>query len=153
MRSKTCWFQLIFQYKNTKLLLLFSIITPWYKLLWQHTKTKAERKSVGIFEIFAFCRKSQRRASGPGEPCWGYVSIWEFVVFKPLSYCFEETIGYDVNTLFARPPVTRIIKPNDITKNVKKSLLSSTEHFMDWKLQTDENTPKSWHIIPCLIFT
>ena len=30
MRSKTCQFQYIFKYRNTELLLLFSIITPWF---------------------------------------------------------------------------------------------------------------------------
>ena len=40
----------------------------------------------------------------------------QFVVFKPLSYCFEETIGFDVKALFARPPVPRLIKPGDIIK-------------------------------------
>ena len=41
---------------------------------------------------------------------------FQFVVFKPLSYCFEETIGYDVKTFFARLAVLRLFKPGDITK-------------------------------------
>ena len=41
---------------------------------------------------------------------------YSFVVFKPLSYCFEETIELDVKALFARPPVLRPIKPGDVTK-------------------------------------
>ena len=43
-------------------------------------------------------------------------SLGQFVVFKPLSYCFEETVGFDVKAKFARPPVSRLIKPRDITK-------------------------------------
>ena len=34
----------------------------------------------------------------------------------PLSYCFEETTKFDVKVLFARGPVSRLIKPGDITK-------------------------------------
>ena len=40
----------------------------------------------------------------------------QFVVFKPLSYCFLEKIGFDVKASFARPPVAHLIKPGDITK-------------------------------------
>ena len=29
----------------------------------------------------------------------------QFVIFKPLSYYFEETIGFDVNTPFASRPL------------------------------------------------
>ena len=43
-----------------------------------------------------------------------------FVIFKPLSYCFEETIGFDVKASFACRPVSRLIrwynKPGNITK-------------------------------------
>ena len=42
------------------------------------------------------------------------VLVYLFVIFIPLSYCFEET--FDVKTLFARGPVSRLIKPGDITK-------------------------------------
>ena len=42
--------------------------------------------------------------------------LYQFVVFKPLSYCFEETIGFDVKGSFARPPVLCLIKPGDVTK-------------------------------------
>ena len=42
----------------------------------------------------------------------------QFVVFKPLSYCFEETIGFHVKASFASRPVSRLIrwynKPGDI---------------------------------------
>ena len=30
-----------------------------------------------ILKIYAFCRKIQQRALGPGESCWGYVSVYE----------------------------------------------------------------------------
>ena len=39
------------------------------------------------------------------------------VIFKPLSYCFEETIGFDVKASFASRPVSRQ-QPRDITKEL-----------------------------------
>ena len=46
--------------------------------------------------------------------------IRQFLLFKPLSYCFEEIIGFDIKALFASRPVSRQIrfydKPGDITK-------------------------------------
>ena len=39
------------------------------------------------------------------------VSLQElFVIFKPLSYCFEETIGFDVKASSASYLVSRLIK-------------------------------------------
>ena len=34
----------------------------------------------------------------------------QFVIFKPLSCCFEETIGFDVKTSFASRPLSRLIR-------------------------------------------
>ena len=34
----------------------------------------------------------------------------QFVIFKPLSYCFEETIGFDVNASFASRPLSLLIR-------------------------------------------
>ena len=39
-----------------------------------------------------------------------------FLVFTLLSYCFEEAIDFEVKASFARRPVSRLIKPGDITK-------------------------------------
>ena len=33
----------------------------------------------------------------------------QFVIFKPLSFCFKETIGFDVKASFASRPVSRLI--------------------------------------------
>ena len=45
---------------------------------------------------------------------------FELVIFKPLTYYFEETIGFDVNVSFSSRPVSRLIrwynKPGHITK-------------------------------------
>ena len=43
-------------------------------------------------------------------------SCFQFVVFKLVSYCFEETIGHDTKALFTRPLLSHIIKPGDKTK-------------------------------------
>ena len=44
--------------------------------------------------------------------------IRQFLLFKPLSYCFQEAIGFDVKASFASRPVSRKIrfynKPGDI---------------------------------------
>ena len=34
----------------------------------------------------------------------------QFVGFEPLSYCFEERIGFDVKTSFERRPLLRLIR-------------------------------------------
>ena len=34
----------------------------------------------------------------------------QFLIFKPLSYCFEETIGFDVKASFASPPESHLIR-------------------------------------------
>ena len=44
------------------------------------------------------------------------IITYEFVVFKLLSYCFEETIGFDLKVSFVRRSVSRLIKPGDLTK-------------------------------------
>ena len=44
------------------------------------------------------------------------VLAYLFASFIPLRYCFEETTRFDVKALFARGPVSRLIKPGDITK-------------------------------------
>ena len=34
----------------------------------------------------------------------------QFVIFKPLSYCFEETIWFDVKASFASRPLSRLVR-------------------------------------------
>ena len=67
--------------------------------------------------------------------------ICQFVIFKPLSYCFEKAIGFEVKAPFASRPLSRLISwyNNQVIqqKNFDKRLFSSTALFMDWKLQTD----------------
>ena len=37
-------------------------------------------------------------------------SLDQFVIFKPLSYCFKETIRFDVKATFVIRPTSRLIK-------------------------------------------
>ena len=37
-------------------------------------------------------------------------TITQFVIFKPLSYCFQETIGFDIKASFASRPESRLIR-------------------------------------------
>ena len=60
------------------------------------------------------------------------VLTFQFEIFKPLSYCFEE---FDVKASFASRPVSRLIRWYN--KNFDKRLFSSTGLFKDWKLQTE----------------
>ena len=62
-------------------------------------------------------------------------AVFQFVIFNPLSYCFEGTIGFDVKASFASLPVSRLIRWYN--KNFDKRLFNSTGIFVDWKLQTD----------------
>ena len=34
----------------------------------------------------------------------------QFVILKPISYCFKETMGFDLKPLFASPSESRLIK-------------------------------------------
>ena len=41
-------------------------------------------------------------------PSWH--GTMQFVIFKPLSYCFAETIGFNVKASFASRPLSRLIR-------------------------------------------
>ena len=55
----------------------------------------------------------------------------QFITFKALSYCFEETIGFEVKASFARCPVSRLIKPGDITKEFYEKTIQFHGLFKD----------------------
>ena len=72
------------------------------------------------------------------------VKKFQFVIFKPLNYCFEEIIGFDIKASFASRPVSRLIRWYNKTRwynnrilNFEKRLFTPTGLFIDWKLQTD----------------
>ena len=42
--------------------------------------------------------------------------LLQYVVFKPLSYCFKETITFEKLSLFANPSVFSLMKPGGAAK-------------------------------------
>ena len=44
------------------------------------------------------------------EELLGSFSLVQFVIIKPPSYCFEETMGFDVKVSFASRPESRLIR-------------------------------------------
>ena len=76
----------------------------------------------------------------------------QFVIFKPLSYCFEETIGFDVKASFASRPVSRLIrwcnKPSDIIKKFWEKAIQfhGTFHRLkitNWKMKKEDTNGKT----------
>ena len=65
------------------------------------------------------------------------IKIWFSVIFRLLSYCVEEKIGFDVKASFVSLPVLRLVKPGDITKEFYEKAISSTGLFRDRKFQTE----------------
>ena len=67
---------------------------------------------------------------------------YHFVIFKPLSNCFEEIIVFDVKLSFASRPVSRLIrwynKPGDITKEFWEKAIQFHGTFHGLKI-------KSWY--------
>ena len=65
-------------------------------------------------------------------------SVIQFVIFKPLSYCFWETIGFDVKASFASRPRSRLIswynKPGDITKEFREKAIQFHGTFHGLKI-------------------
>ena len=45
------------------------------------------------------------------------VPVYRFLMFKPLSYYFKETIGFDVKASLTKGPLSGLIKPGDIIKS------------------------------------
>ena len=65
-------------------------------------------------------------------------TVSQFAIFKPLSYCFEETIGFDIKVSFASRPVSLLISwyYNQVIlqKNFDKRLFSSIGTFHGLKI-------------------
>ena len=69
-------------------------------------------------------------------------NLSQYLIFKPLSYCFEETIGFEVKASFASRPVSRLIrwynKPGDIIKEFWEETIQFHGTFHGLKIQTDQ---------------
>ena len=65
---------------------------------------------------FSFLKRKTLITFNAEENIWPF----QFVIFKPVSYCFEETVGFDVKASFASRPESRLIRwynePGDVTK-------------------------------------
>ena len=65
-------------------------------------------------------------------------TVSQFVIFKPLSSCFEETIGFDIKASFASRPVSLLISWYNnqmiLQKNFDKRLFSSIGTFHGLKI-------------------
>ena len=74
----------------------------------------------------------------------------QFVIFKPLRYCFEETIGFDVKTSFSSRPVPRLIrwykKPRDITKEFREKTIQFHGTFRGLKITNSSGITIIWLI-------
>ena len=86
--------------------------------------------------------------------------IVQLVIFKPLSYCFEEAIGFDVKASFVSRPLSRLIrwynKPGDVAKEFWEKAIQfhGTFHGMKitnwvWNLSSTIfasvlGTPEKW---------
>ena len=72
--------------------------------------------------------------------------IRQFLLFKPITYCFEETIGFDVKASFANRPVSRQIrfynKPGDLKEFWEKAI-QFHRTFHGSKSQTEEKYVKT----------
>ena len=69
---------------------------------------------------------------------WKISILCQFVIFKPLSYCFKETIGFDVKVWFASRPLSRLIrwynKAGDITKKFWEKAIQFYGTFHEMKI-------------------
>ena len=60
--------------------------------------------------------------------------VRQFLLFKPLSYCFKETIEFDVKASSAMRPESRLIKLGDIAKEFSEKAIQVRGTFHDSKI-------------------
>ena len=68
---------------------------------YNHEKKRIFLKNKLLRKYLAITSKTLQDYSSP---------LSQFVIFKPLSCCFEETIGFDVMASFASRPLSPIIR-------------------------------------------
>ena len=70
------------------------------------SKWKAgNRKWQRSFFVFLFC--NSKIVTNDSD---FYSALGQFLIFKPFSYCFEETMGFDVKPSFASRPLSRLTR-------------------------------------------
>ena len=101
-----------------------------------------------------FLKKNKKRSEtslSASFPAWFlkkylscYILLTQFVISKPLSYCFGETIRFDVKASFASCPVSRLIrwfnKPGYTTKEFWKRLFC----LVPWDFSWIKNYKLNW---------
>ena len=73
----------------------------------QRKKKKTERRKTLKNEKKEKRKKQTNRESKITTPLG---LPFQFVIFKLLSYCFEETMGFNLKASFASRPVSRLIR-------------------------------------------
>ena len=119
-------YQAIFQ---NLLNILFSIkLLICLQIILSKAFDKSGRRLTGL--QFSLFNGSSFLYNGMTSACFNFCGK-QFVIFKPLSYCFEETIRFDVKASFVSRPMSRL--SGDITnqvmqqKHFDKRLFSSTD--------------------------
>ena len=102
--------------------------------------------SKSLFKLFNFSKYS---TCSP-EKYYDYRNSWnQFVIFKPLNYFFEKTIGFDVKASFSGRPRSRLIrwydKPGDLTKEFWEKAIQFHGTFHGLKIT-------NWNLIKITIF-
>ena len=86
----------------------------WYKI--HHWENSCSWVIGGKYLNQSECRILSSNISSGGI---NFVQM-ETVLFKPLSYCFEETVGFDVKSSFASRPLSRLIRWNNKPDDIKE---------------------------------
>ena len=124
---------------NGKILIFLNHLTYWSTKNWwwqphflvfnkiQNTRQHHfETNKRSNFDCSFICSISQTQLEG-------HRGLIQFVIFKPLSYCFEEAIGFDLKASFASRPMLRLIswysKPGDITKEYWEKAIQFRGNF------------------------
>ena len=93
-----------FTWENSK---IFNISSKYFSIFNNKAPASWDVHITRAFPYMLFMFGSSRYSEN---------SFRQFVIFNPLGYCFEETIGFDVKNSFTRRPVSHLIKPSDIIK-------------------------------------
>ena len=70
----------------------------------------ADRSKLQKPTIIKFWRNREKFSQNKNMLFYDGKKVLQFVSFKALGYCFEETIGFDLKALFASCPVSRLIR-------------------------------------------
>ena len=75
-------------------------------------------------------------------------TIYQFVIFKPLNYCFEETIGFYLKASFASLPLSRLIRWYNKPGHIIKKLLDKASVPRDFSWIENYKLISGFHLRP-----